>query len=449
MKKNTWMAFALFGLAVVAAYSLGHFGGAPGVLEGIMTASGGVAMSVEQLLEKVNQSLEKVKTEVKQTADKALEEATKAGSLSSEVKAAADRGLAELNQLLQASTALTKKVEEGDARMRDLEQRLEQRNRGTKEAPKSLGEIIVSDEAVKQFIGKGAKGSVTVKVNNAITSATTSAGDLIWSQRDPEVVGLPRRRLSIRQLLGQGRTTSNLIEYAKMVTRTNNADMVTEGGMKPESNYVWDRDDAPVRTIAHWVPVSRQAMDDIPQLQTEIDGELRYGLDLKEEQELLRGSGAGQHLHGLIPQATAYSAAFVVAGEQHIDILRLALLQASLAEYPADGIVLHPTDWARIELLKDGENRYLWAAPRNGMGQPALWGLPVIDTQAMNVDEFLVGAFRTAATIYDRMDTEVLISSEDRDNFVKNMLTVRAEKRLALAVKRPAALVTGDFGVVT
>jgi HK97 family phage major capsid protein len=67
----------------------------------------------------------------------------------------------------------------------------------------------------------------------------------------------------------------------------------------------------------------------------------------------------------------------------------------------------------------------------------------------MDVDEFLVGAFLTAATIYDRMDAEVLISSEDADNFTKNMLTVRAEKRLALAVKRPAALVTGDFGNIT
>jgi HK97 family phage major capsid protein len=60
-----------------------------------------------------------------------------------------------------------------------------------------------------------------------------------------------------------------------------------------------------------------------------------------------------------------------------------------------------------------------------------------------------VGAFRMAGTIYDRMQTEVLISSEDRDNFVKNMLTVRAEKRLAFAVKRPAALIYGDLGLIT
>ncbi|MGZ0843134.1 phage major capsid protein, partial [Klebsiella pneumoniae subsp. pneumoniae] len=112
------------------------------------------------------------------------------------------------------------------------------------------------------------------------------------------------------------------------------------------------------------------------------------------------------------------------------------------------GIVLHPTDWARIELLKDGEFRYLFANVMQ-MAGPQLWGRPVVDTQSMDEDEFLVGAFRMAATIYDRMDPEVVASSEDRDNFIKNMITVRAEERLALAVKRGAALVTGDFGNVS
>jgi len=231
----------------------------------------------------------------------------------------------------------------------------------------------------------------------------------------------------------------------KMITRTNNAKVVSEGVQKPESNYVYQRGDAPVRTIAHWVQVARQAMDDAAQLQTEIDTELRYGLEYAEELELLKGDGTGEHLEGLVTAADNYSAPISVSGATMIDTLRIAILQASLAEYSADGIVLHPSDWARIELLKDGEDRYLWANPRS-VNAPGLWGLPVVVTQAMDEDEFLVGAFRMSATIYDRMDAEVLISSEDRDNFVKNMLTVRAEKRLALAVKRPSALVTGDFG---
>jgi HK97 family phage major capsid protein len=226
-----------------------------------------------------------------------------------------------------------------------------------------------------------------------------------------------------------------------------NAAAVAEGAAKPESDLTWTSAEAAVRTIAHWINVSRQALDDVDQLQTEIDSELRYGLDLVEESELIAGSGVAPHLSGLITNATAYAAAFVPGAPQMIDTLRLAMLQASQALFPADGIVINETDWARIELLKDGEDRYLWSNPRSLAG-PSLWGLPIVTTPAIAVDKFLVGAFKMAATIYDRMDAEVAISSENQDNFIKNMYTVRAEKRLALAVKRPLALTYGDFGNV-
>lgn len=405
------------------------------------------SQNIEKLLGEVKQELERVGSSVKQTAEEALKQAKESGTLTAETKQKADELLMAQGRLSAAQDKLTERLESLETKSTDIEQKLASRRGGNvDQSAKSLGQMVAESDEVKSFIAKsGAKGAVRIVVQNAITSATGSAGALIVPDRDPEIVGIPRRQMTIRQLLSVGRTESNSIEYARMVTRTNNAAPVAEAAQKPESNYVWEQDDAPVRTIAHWVPVSRQAMDDIPQLQSEIDGELRYGLDYVEEAEILKGDGTGQHLHGLVPQATAYANPGVtVVNPTKIDILRLAILQASLAEYPADGIVLHPTDWADIELTKDGENRYIFANVIQLAG-PQLWGRPVIGTQAMDLDEFLVGAFRMAAKIWDRMDTEVLISSEDRDNFIKNMLTVRAEKRLALAVKRSAALVTGDF----
>ena len=405
------------------------------------------AVNVEQLLQQVNSELKRVGDDVKRTAEDALKQAKDAGTLSAEVKAAADKGLTQLTALQSASDKLTAKAEELDGRQRDLEQKLAAKREGTRDDVKSLGATVVENETIKNFM-KNPSGSVRIDVNAAITSLTSSAGGLIRPDRDTEIVPIPRRKMTVRDLLTVGRTGSNLVQYPKQTARTNAAAVVSETTQKPESNYTWTLADAPVRTIAHWVPVSRQAMDDAPQLQTEIDGELRYGLDLSEEVELLNGSGSGQHISGLITNATAYAAAFAVSGATLIDQLRLAKLQASLAEFPSDGMVLHPADWARIELTKDGENRYIWANPR-ALGTPTLWGDPVVETQAMTIDKFLVGAFKVAATIYDRMDAEVLISSEDRDNFIKNMLTVRAEKRLAMGVKRPLALVYGDFGLVT
>lgn len=410
----------------------------------------GATGDVAKLLADVNSQLVRIESDVKKSAEEALKQSKDTGTITLELKKTSDELLTAQKQLTDAQSKLTDRLEKLETRNTDLEQELAQRSGGGRDEVKSFGQKVAESDEIKAFVGNGCKGTMrlTMPIRQAITSVKPGGGGLIWSDRETEIVGLPRRMMTIRQLLSHATTSSNSIEYAKQTVRTNNAAPVSEGVQKPESAYAWDQADANVRTIAHWVPVSRQAMEDAGQLQGEIDGELRYGLMLAEELQLLKGDGTGQNLSGLVTEATAYSAAFAVTGETMIDTLRLALLQASLAEYPADGVVLHPTDWARIELTKDGEFRYIFANVMQ-MAGPQLWGRPVVPTQSMDEDEFLVGAFMMAGTIYDRMEPEVMASSEDRDNFVKNMITVRAEERLALAVKRPSALITGDFGNVS
>ena len=137
-----------------------------------------------------------------------------------------------------------------------------------------------------------------------------------------------------------------------------------------------------------------------------------------------------------------------VVNETMIDRLRLAMLQTTLALFPATGIVLNPTDWASIELTKDTQNRYLWANP-GGLIGPTIWGLPVAESLAQPQNNFLAGAFKYASQIFDREDANVQMSTEDRDNFVKNMVTILAEERLALAIYRPQALIKGTFTPAT
>jgi HK97 family phage major capsid protein len=406
---------------------------------------------IEQALKDVKAAFTVATDKLKQTAETALAQAQETGIATEQVKDTADKLLIAHSALSNTMETLTQKMEELETSNADLAQQVAARQPSGPERPKSIGQQAVESDEYKDFLANGCKGSVRINVNQAITSAGAgvSAGDIIWSDRETDqIVGIPMRRMTIRQLLTQNRTISNLVEYAQMKTRTNNAAFVSEGVQKPESDYVWEQKDAPVRTLAHFVHVTRQAMDDAAMLQGEIDNELRYGLDIVEETALLTGDGVGQNLSGLVTNATAYSAAFTPSSPNMVDTLRLALLQVFLAEYPATGIILHPTDWARIELTKDANKNYLFVN-NAGLRGPTLWNQPVVDTQSMTEDDFLVGAFRAAATIYDRMDAEVLASSEDRDNFVKNMITVRAEKRLALAIKRPAALVWGDFGNVS
>jgi HK97 family phage major capsid protein len=286
-----------------------------------------------------------------------------------------------------------------------------------------------------------------LKAVTRITSATTGTGGVGDAIRPDRISGVQAplmRQMTIRNLLLQGRTASNAIEYVKETGFQNMAAMVAEGAAKPQSDLMFDLVTTTVKTLAHWVRASKQVLADIPLLQSYIDGRLRYGLQYVEEAQILAGDGTGQNLLGLIPQATAFNEALRQTNDTQIDILRRAIPQARIAEYRPSGIVLNPNDWADIELKKDTTGQYIWVNVNVG-GDQQMWRVPVIDTNAVPAGHFLVGAFNMAAEVFDRENANVEGSTEDADNFTKNMVTIRAEERLALAVYRPESLIYGAF----
>lgn len=311
--------------------------------------------------------------------------------------------------------------------------------------PPSWGEQVVNSDVLatlRNAAGK-ARGQIDLKPTATITSVPGSGSAFIQSDRaDP--AAMPTRRLTIRALLGRGNTGSNMIEYPRQTVRANNAATVAELALKPESNFGWELAQAKVQTIAHWVGASRQVLDDGGQLRTMIDGELRYGLALKVETQILLGDGVGTNLLGLIPQATAYDATGQAAGASKFDVLLRAIAQAEAADLPATGVVVNNADWLKMQGVKDGQGRYIGSGPM-GTAMATAWGLDVAPSASMPVGKFLVGNFANAATIYDRLLPVVLLSTEDRDNFIRNAVTILAEERLALAVRFPAALIYGDY----
>lgn len=395
-----------------------------------------------QEIEQINSSLKAVSDQLKAHAERAEKEIKASAKLSEETRASVDKMLTvqgELQARLQAAEQLVAKMDQGG---------------GREDAPLSLGRQFVTGENFKAFAGQTSpRGRVDMTVNAAITSLTTdtagAAGDLVEKTRLPGVVALPQRRMTVRDLIAPGQMDGSTLEYVKETGFTNNAGMVSETVKKPESTLKFDLVTTSARVIAHYMKASRQILSDASQLASIIDNRLRYGLAYKEEQQLLTGDGTGQNLLGIIPQATAFSAPFDPAGtETVIDSLRLALLQSELAEFASTGIVLNPTDWARIELLKDTTGRYIIGNPQGTLA-PTLWGRPVVATQAMKVDKFLCGAFQQGAQVFDRWQARVEVATENEDDFVKNMVTILAEERLALAVYRPEAFVYGDFGNVS
>ncbi|HBG9753545.1 TPA: phage major capsid protein [Klebsiella oxytoca] len=396
---------------------------------------------VNDILKKVTASIEEATGKFNAKAEEALTEAKKNGKLSAETKDTVDKMASELNALKEAEKTLK-------AALGELEQHVAQMPlANAKQVVESVGQQVISAEALKTFAASvAASQRISIPVKAALLTANVP-GNIVAPDRLPGIDTAPKQRLFIRDLIAPGTTASNTIYWVQQTGFTNNAAAVAENMTKPYSNIEFAEKITPVRTIAHLFKASKQILDDFSQLQSQVDAEMRFGLKYVEEQEILFGDGTGAHLEGIIPQASAFAAAFQVENQNGIDDLRLAMLQAQLARFPASGHVLHFIDWAKIELTKDTLGRYILANPAALTG-PTLWGLPVVATEATAFQgKFLTGAFSAGAQIFDREETNVVISTENADDFEKNMITIRCEERLALAVKRPEAFVYGSFTV--
>ena len=225
---------------------------------------------------------------------------------------------------------------------------------------------------------------------------------------------------------------------------------MAEGGLKPTSNVTFETKTDRVKKIAVWMPVTDEALDDVPQLLAYLQELLRYDLKLEEEAQILKGDGTGENLNGLMTQATTYDSNLTKAGDTAIGIMRRAIYQVrKQSKLSADGLVMSELDWMNIELQKDGENRYLFANLQ-GLVTPILWGRPVITSDSVDEGdadtggEFLVANFARSSVLFDRMSFLFKMGLIN-DQFIKNERALLVEERLGLGVRRREALVKGLF----
>lgn len=328
------------------------------------------------------------------------------------------------------------------ARLDDIERKAN-RFGGAPVETKTAGQLAVKSEQF-ETLAREKHGTARITLESKALITTADVGNAVRVDRESDIQALARKPLMVRELLNNANTTAKSVEYTRQTGFTNAAAPVAEGALKPESSVTYAPRSADVKTIAHWIPASIQVLDDTPALADMIDSDLRYGLADEVEQQLLNGSGIGENLHGLIPNATDYNPAGIPAGATNVDTLAWAILQSELAKLPATGIILHPQDWWAMLLLKKTDGSYLSGGAFEATVK-RVWTLPVATSLNMAPGTFLVGNFADAATVYTRQDATVQISTEDRDNFIRNQVTIRGEERLALAVKRPESIIFGEF----
>ena len=316
--------------------------------------------------------------------------------------------------------------------------------------PKSYGEAFATSEQYKRF-GKnvGQKRQIVVEMPDAMQfrttfSATTEA--LTSIQKQPGVPGiLDQQPLFIADLFAPGTTMALTVRYLQEDAFTNAATAVAEGSAKPEATLNVSEVDATVRKIAVWTKVTDEMLADFDQISSYINSRLAYMVQALEDNHLLNGSGASNQIKGVLN----FTGLQTVSGAANpLDGVMKAIAYVRGANGAGfgepDAIVLHPLDWMNMKLTKDANEQYYGGGPFSGIYGAGMysnvynmWGLPCVVTTAIAQGTALVGAFRTAAQIFRRKGLTIESTNSDNDDFQKNLVTIRAEERLALCVYQP------------
>jgi HK97 family phage major capsid protein len=370
-----------------------------------------------------------------------------------------DAAMDEMQKGNQVTGDLRKQIEDTKGELQkvidqvvDLEQK-GVKLRGQPSEGKSFIDLIKGDEGYKALSQKNAALAQLEVTKSDMASMkemkVTSAG-IVAPVYDPVIQPGIRQELRIRDLLTSVPVAGQNYTYFREKLHTRGAAPVAEGGLKPTSNVTFETVTDRVKKIAVWMPVTDEALDDVPQMLAYLQQLLRYDLKLEEEAQILKGDGTGENLPGLMTQATAYDIALSKAGDTAIDLVRRAIYQVrKQSQMSADGVVMTELDWMNIELQKDGENRYLFANLQ-GLVTPILWGRPVITSDSMdegdgtNGGEFLTANFARSTTLFDRMSFLFKMGLIN-DQFIKNERALLVEERLGLGVRRKEALVKGRF----
>ncbi|OHV12124.1 phage major capsid protein [Kushneria phosphatilytica] len=371
------------------------------------------------------------------------------GEMERRLKAANDEQKSQIEANGRVNEELKGELQTVNDRQKELGDRLFEleQSKGAANDPQNQKSVFraASEEAVEHL--KGGSNSFKKEIGSfhkALTTDSDGVDPLVEPYRMPGVIRDPEMPLRIRDLLMQGSLSTSALEYVRENMTDNQAAIVPETQQKPESNFTFEKHSTTTKVIAHFVQASRQAMSDAPQLQSYIQNRLLRGLGEVEDMQFLNGNGEGDNLEGLNTVATGYDTELDASGDSMADKLAHAIYQVTESYYSASGLILNPRDWHTIALMKDGDGRYILGGPQ-AFASNRIWGLPVVPTMQQTQGTFTVGAFGLASQVWDQWNASVTVSESDRDNFIKNMITILAEERLALAHYRPKAIVRGSF----
>ena len=306
-------------------------------------------------------------------------------------------------------------------------------------ATESVSEQFVKSDAYKAVI-EGKANSGRIEVKNTVLSGTGTT----FPTQMPGVIPGSFAPLTIRNAIISVPVNSNSVQSLRELTWTNNAAETAQAAAKPESVLIFEQYDVPIQTVAHFIKISKQLMEDAPAITAYIDTRLRDGLGQKIDAQLIIGNGTSPQLSGLTDSGN-FVAYTPVAGDLLIDAINRAKYAMWATGNMPDSVIVNPADWGAMERAREsaGAGLYLYGMAGTTAGMNP-FGLQIVISNHVTAGSFIVAALRSSAMIYNR-NAAVIEMGYVNDDFTKNLITIRAEERLGLGVERPAGIRYGLF----
>ena len=316
---------------------------------------------------------------------------------------------------------------------------------------RSIGELFVASVAYQQRPkASGATGPVVEidlekQFGKSVASRGLAALFDTATGYAPETVRLPtpltplEERLTVADLMPQGRTSQNAVPFMEETTSTNTAAETAEGALKPEAEIAFTEKTSPVRKVAVTLPVTDESLEDVPFIESYLNTRLRTFVLQREDQQLLAGDGAGVNLRGLLNTSGILTQAKGADPTPDAFYKAMTKIRAQGFLEPT-GAVVHPNDWQDVRLLRTADGIYIWGNPSEA-GPERIWGINAVQTTRITENTGLVGAFRDGAMIARRSEVSMQIGWVN-DQFRRNQRTILVEERLALIVFRPKGFCT-------
>lgn len=329
---------------------------------------------------------------------------------------------------------------------------------------RSFAQQVVESDSYKAVKAGTHSAGITIKATaNTIDEGTMptysggsgEAGQLLAPQFLPGVVPLLFQPLYVADLMASGTTDAVAVTYVIEAAFNDNTATVKEKALKPQLDLTLARRQDNVKKIANIAKLSDEMFKDAPQFQAYLQNRMIFGIQRQEEHQLLNGTGTDPDITGLLNRpglAPAIVTTTPADATKLIEGIFNQITQLRTVSFvEPDAIVINPTDWQTIRLGKDANGQYFAGGPFTGAyGNPGpsnvenLWGYRVVITTAMAQGSALVGGFRQNAQVFRKEGITVEMTNSNVDDFQNDLITLRTEERLALAVYRPAG-----FGLVT